>query len=345
MVTDFSFVVLTFNQEEYIIETLESIKSQILNYGNDLSFQIIISDDSSNDNTVKNSLKWLDYNANLFKDIKILDSKKNKGIVDNFLKGINELNGKYFKVLAGDDIFGLNNIFCALKLLDYYDIVQFTSYEFVNEKVLLNKHVNSLYFIIDTSYKNIKNKLLLGSYIFHSSTIYKKELITDNVKNFMKKFVMCEDHTLFYSIFNENKNLKFYLDKTPIVLYRDSPSSIGRTKILSEPKLKLIEDNIKLYKYFFRICYNPFKIFYYKNILLGLKYQMSKNVMYGAIYNLCKIINLYGHYIKFKFKIEKHKNREKFLEIYNSLNEHLNENNQYLQRIKDLAKSFISQNL
>ena len=55
-----SIVVVTFNSEKYVLETLESIKSQ--NYKG--AMELIVSDDGSSDDTVSICEKWILSNSN-----------------------------------------------------------------------------------------------------------------------------------------------------------------------------------------------------------------------------------------------------------------------------------------
>ena len=48
---DISIVVITYNLETTILETLESIKYQITKFGAHITFQLILADDASTDST------------------------------------------------------------------------------------------------------------------------------------------------------------------------------------------------------------------------------------------------------------------------------------------------------
>ena len=49
---DFTFIVITYNHEEFILEHLESIKFLINHYGHGINFTISVADDASKDNTL-----------------------------------------------------------------------------------------------------------------------------------------------------------------------------------------------------------------------------------------------------------------------------------------------------
>ena len=64
---EFTFGVFCYNQEDYIIENLESIKYQITNNGKNTRCSIVIGDDCSKDSTLKYIKIWLEENKkNIF---------------------------------------------------------------------------------------------------------------------------------------------------------------------------------------------------------------------------------------------------------------------------------------
>lgn len=63
--------VVTYNSEDFILETLESIKNQT--YKN---FELIISDDGSSDNTLTVAKKWLEKNDKYFVRTHVVSTEK-----------------------------------------------------------------------------------------------------------------------------------------------------------------------------------------------------------------------------------------------------------------------------
>jgi alpha-1,3-rhamnosyltransferase len=94
-----SILMITYNSEEYLIEALESIKAQT--YRN---IELIISDDTSNDNTIEISRKWILKNKHRFSRVKLLAGTRNVGIVLNVNRACRAAQGKYLYTCAGDDI-------------------------------------------------------------------------------------------------------------------------------------------------------------------------------------------------------------------------------------------------
>lgn len=93
-----SVIVLTYNSGLFVEETLESIKNQ--SYSN---IELIISDDGSNDNTIRVCTKWLDENKYRFIHSNILISTKNTGIPANYNRGFKASKGDWIKYISGDD--------------------------------------------------------------------------------------------------------------------------------------------------------------------------------------------------------------------------------------------------
>lgn len=93
-----SFIVITYNAENHIIETLESARIQ--NYRN---IELIISDDASQDNTVAVCKKWLLKNEHYFVRAELITCRVNTGIPSNYNRGVRASRGAWLKPLAGDD--------------------------------------------------------------------------------------------------------------------------------------------------------------------------------------------------------------------------------------------------
>lgn len=91
-----SVVVCTFNQQDFIAETLDSILAQQTSF----PFEIILADDCSSDRTPQ---ICRDY-ADRFPDkIRFIRNPENKGVVRNYFDAIRAARGLYIADLAGDD--------------------------------------------------------------------------------------------------------------------------------------------------------------------------------------------------------------------------------------------------
>ena len=117
---EFTFGVLAYNVEPYIIECLESIKYQVVSFGDNYSCNLLIAEDCSTDRTLELIEYWVQNNKDLFFDVEIIKNVRNKGLVQNIIGLNKKINTINFKVIDGDDIFYKNNIF---DLLETNDIV------------------------------------------------------------------------------------------------------------------------------------------------------------------------------------------------------------------------------
>lgn len=92
-----SVFMLTYNQEQFIAQTIESILIQETSF----SYELVIGEDYSIDSTRQICQTY----ANQFPDkIKLLPSlEKNIGLIANYMRTIKECDGKYIAICDGDD--------------------------------------------------------------------------------------------------------------------------------------------------------------------------------------------------------------------------------------------------
>ncbi len=85
-----SFIITSYNYENYIKETIESIKKQTYK-----DFEIIVVDDASTDNSFS-ILEKID-------GIKLIRHDKNKGQLAAIISGLREANGEFISIIDSDD--------------------------------------------------------------------------------------------------------------------------------------------------------------------------------------------------------------------------------------------------
>lgn len=90
-----SICVITYNQESYIKECLESIVSQQTNF----DFEIVIGEDHSTDKTAE----FIEELAKANQQIVLLENTSNLGVLPNFIRTLNACKGKYIAFCEGDD--------------------------------------------------------------------------------------------------------------------------------------------------------------------------------------------------------------------------------------------------
>lgn len=97
-----SIVAACFNHSRFLEETLDSIANQ--RYSN---IELIVTDDGSTDNSIAVIKEWMARNTI---ECTLIANEKNEGICKTFNKGLAKCKGKYFQVIACDDVMLVDKI-------------------------------------------------------------------------------------------------------------------------------------------------------------------------------------------------------------------------------------------
>lgn len=114
---EFTFVMITYNQEKYVVEQLESIKYQVNTYGKEYITYFLLCDDASTDRTVYIVKKWLEQN-NVFHNVELCIAPHNRGLVQNYLYALKKIKTDHYKLLAGDDLYAQNSVYEVMRTSD-----------------------------------------------------------------------------------------------------------------------------------------------------------------------------------------------------------------------------------
>lgn len=90
-----SVLILTYNQEQWIAQTIESVLAQETSY----PFEVIIGDDCSTDGTRAICERY----AKEYDNIHLMSYPKNQGLIGNWVACVKATKGKYILGCAGDD--------------------------------------------------------------------------------------------------------------------------------------------------------------------------------------------------------------------------------------------------
>jgi glycosyltransferase involved in cell wall biosynthesis len=98
--TDLTIFISCYNEEPYIITTLETVKAAIGEAGG-ISYEIIVIDDCSSDN----SANLVEEYIRLHPDDRVLlrRNKVNRGLAQNYFDAAFVGKGKYYRLICGDD--------------------------------------------------------------------------------------------------------------------------------------------------------------------------------------------------------------------------------------------------
>lgn len=307
--TGFTFVTLTFNHENYILEHLESIKFQVTNYGFDYSVDLIISDDCSKDETVDLIKKWCHHNSAFFNDIKIIENLKNLGTCHNFTNTWNYISNNYYKISAGDDLFSNENIFKWSKETNKHDIISFMPLYLIDKKIKYNYLTILGIISSNTIYKSFSDRIRSLNVINAPSLFYTNKILNNKIIfDFIHEFQLTEDLPLQLKMAEQFKSLNFSQKNNVIVYYRRTSNS---TYIIKNKNFN--EDKVKIYKYLIKTEQNIFRRLLIKNRLFcfNLNNRFLKIVLnlnyykygFSCIFSARKI---YSEFKTINIELERH---------------------------------------
>ncbi len=185
----FTFVVTCYNQAEVVPYALESIKYQIRQFGNGEKFQLIITDDGSEDHSCEVMEKWLEENQALFERVNRLFRKKNAGICQNYVDALRAVDGERFVVLNGDDLLAPYDLFAVTAKLEEYDIVCTAFLKFTGNGEMVKTCHTYLEVVLQHFIRGrtLHRAVRLGCPIM-GTAVYRKSLLSDEVLDFILRF-------------------------------------------------------------------------------------------------------------------------------------------------------------
>lgn len=297
-----SIVVLSYNSDNYILSTLESIKCQTYK-----KLELIITDDCSKDNTVQVVEKWLLLNKGVFSNIQFLKSPINTGVAANCNRGFKLAKGDYIKAIAGDDILYSDCIEQNVNyLLTYKTDILFSkttlffeenvNEEFRNNLVKIKEYtdINNEKVFSKLNVANQFKNLMYGCSVSAPSALIKRAVIEQ--LDWFNESIPTEDYPLWLKATYNGFRIS-YLNKET-VKYRINRYSLshgakperGKTKLE-----KLMEIEKAKYLTFTYILSNPFFCFDYW--LVNKLNEISSNAVYLKLFlNLFKLISPFYFY-------------------------------------------------
>jgi glycosyltransferase involved in cell wall biosynthesis len=216
--------IITYNQENFIGQTIESI----LNQQCDFPFEIVIGEDSSTDNT-RNII--LEFQKKYPDIIKLVPKDSNKGVVKNFIDTFKATSGKYFAFCSGDDYWHdplkLQKQVTFLENNPEYGLVH-TDVNYYHQKngMLIKNYNAKRHPSIDE--ENVFESLLTFRYFVNSATVCYVRSIAEQYIEF-DKFVELKFPAEDYPVLLElSKRTKFKYFKESTATYRVIESSVSR---------------------------------------------------------------------------------------------------------------------
>ncbi|MBR5574802.1 MAG: glycosyltransferase [Paludibacteraceae bacterium] len=202
-----SVYVVTYNQEDVLHKALDSILMQETTF----SYEIIVGEDCSTDNTCK----VLEEYAKKYPQIRPIYNEKNLGIIGNVKNVLSHVRGKYVSGCAGDDQWLTNT-----RLQRQVDIME-------NNSQIGVVYADARMDILSLAKQYIKkspepssdllNHLMRGNFIIASTACYRSELLQYvNFDEFIEKDFFMEDYPMWLEF---SQHCQFYHIPETLVNY------------------------------------------------------------------------------------------------------------------------------
>lgn len=297
-----SVVVITFNSEKFILETLESIKSQTYK-----KIELIISDDCSQDKTISLCEDWSEKNKKNFQGIKILKNKENLGVGKNLNKGIKEASGEWIKPIAGDDVLLKNCIENNMKFIKGNNDVKIL----FSKAIRFNDELTKENIIDEVPYrKEIYKKkaetqflelLIRGSFPI-TPTVFVNRDFLKKINYFEEKYII-EDYPTWLKITKKGYKLYYFDEST--VFYRIHKKSLSNNigKIFNEKMIATQEEIYTEYSKGVKIGFFEKKVMQISSFVIrdtikrGNNRILFRNRILLFLINPMSLINLIKRYL------------------------------------------------
>lgn len=267
-----SVILITYNSERYVVDALESIKSQLWK-----NIELIISDDGSSDQTVELCADWIVDNKSRFAMTKLITVSNNTGIPANCNRGLRAATGDWIKMISGDDILICSAITDNLTFADKHpeacfiasDVREIDENGTIIRDCALNEgliHFSEL----PTVQKQMKAYCRWPVFL-NTPTFFCKRNMIEEGDNFDENYRIYEDMIMVMKSLERGYKL-YYLKKTTVA-YRLHPKAVSRSASLNEMRYKEAFNIFKKYRSPHLSILNPIDLSVYYESWLTYKYK------------------------------------------------------------------------
>ena len=239
---DVSVFIITYNQEQTIAQTIESILRQ----EGEFTMELIIGEDAGTDNTRQ---ICIDYHEKYPEKIKLLLQDTNQGIVKNYIDTLLLCRGNYIGVCAGDD-YWIDKSKIS-KQLDFfnshpdYGVVTTGGYRLLVKKNKFIVGIAPLYPVPDGNVFHLTFKG--GVYAMPLSLLFRRELLRHfDFEEFIKRKFSCEDVPMQAIL---AKHTKFGHIPDLTCVYRVYKESMTFTNLISPRYLAYHQGLVEIKRY------------------------------------------------------------------------------------------------
>ncbi len=215
-----SIIVITYNSNRYVLETLESAYRQTY-----ADIELIVSDDCSTDNTFTLCQEWVEAHKDRFVRTLCTQTPHNGGICRNYNHALQHAQGEWIKYIAGDDIL-LDNC-----IEGYVRAIKPDIYFYASAHVRYEVDKNEKYVItspLPNSEKGVRNQVrytLVGIHAVHGSALFFERNHLVMLGGFDTRYKMSEDYPISMKYLTHGYCIET-IDE-PLVIWRSHSKSVS----------------------------------------------------------------------------------------------------------------------
>jgi len=140
---DITFFVPCYNEEKLVASTLTHLKEALNQF--DYSYEMIVVDDYSQDNTSDEVKKWHSQNAEV--ELLLVRNEQNRGLARSFIDTAFRGHGKYYRLLCGDDPEPVDTLVKMFEQIGKADMI-LPYYDYLPGKGWLRTRISNTYTMI-----------------------------------------------------------------------------------------------------------------------------------------------------------------------------------------------------
>jgi glycosyltransferase involved in cell wall biosynthesis len=224
-----SIIIMTYNSSKYVLETLESTRSQTYH-----NLELIVTDDCSGDNTIELVESWIKNNRERFTNAEVIKTPVNTGIPANCNRGVKASSGEWIKIIAGDDILLDNCVASFINALTGKPWMRFITSDmfYINSEGDIVENNDSRYEAIRRYFLSLTAEEQLKIYarfplFLNSPSFFIHRPALQSINYFDEEFRIYDDLPMIFKILEKGIRIDYIDIKT--VKYRVYVDSLSRT--------------------------------------------------------------------------------------------------------------------
>lgn len=236
-----SIAVITYNQQESLPKTLDSLLAQKV----DFPYEIVVGEDCSTDNTREVLKGYVERYPDI---IKPFYNETNKGVLGNYVATLAQCKGKYMAGCAGDDSWSdPEKLQLQVDIMEQHPEIGLVYTDVIVDSVATHQQ---FYRGCQDPQGNLFTQLLHGCFITAPTTCYRSELLQYvDFEEFQRFGFIMEDYPMWLTF---SLHTKFYHLKRATVTYRIERGFINDPKVVSLHAVKFDENTTAIRLYFIK---------------------------------------------------------------------------------------------